>query len=292
MNILDTDGEQGNWRPLVVSIALTGQCYKGCEFCYASSTKDGATNWTYSDLVDFIVDLDKNGVFSVTLGGGEPTIWNEQEAKKTFYDFINEVSERVSLSLTFTTSGVPELKYNSIPNIPVCFSCHHPDELNFVLASVERLRGQSDNVGINFLVWRSRLPECREAIQCLVDAGFDDILLLTMQPTGFGIDFADETMNESEVDVFIKSLDMAFIRLTACQKPHTLVSSDMGCGANDWFVSITEHRVVKSCSFVDGGNQLIEPTYEALLRATKNLPRLPCYRSFMDSQMAYIAAKG
>ena len=62
----------------------------------------------------------------------------------------------------------------------------------------------------------------------------------------------------------------------------------MGCGANDWFVSITEHKIVKSCSFVDRGHPLTEPTYQALLAATKDLPRLPCYRSYQTSEIAML----
>jgi hypothetical protein len=290
--MLDTDGGRDHWRPLVVSLAQTGQCYKGCDFCYASSTRKGTTRWTYSDLTDFIVDLDRNGVFSVTLGGGEPVLWHDSIAQKTFYDLINELSERVSLSLTFTTSGIPELNYDAFPNLPVRLSCHRPEELNFVLKCAERLRSRTDHVGINFLLWRSRLPECREAIHRLVQAGFDDILLLVMQTMGLGAGFAQEVVNGSELDSFLRSLELDFIRLTACVKPRTLASSDMGCGANDWFVSITEHKVVQSCSFVGRGNPLMEPTYQALLQATQNLPRLPCYRSFRDSPLARIGRMG
>jgi len=287
MNLLDTDSRGEDWRPLIVSIAVTGRCYKGCRFCYASSVKNGASDWTYSELVDFIVDLDGNGVFSVTLGGGEPTLWKDQTARKTFYDLISELTERVSLTLTFTTSGVPKLKLDEIPNIPVRLSCHHPGETDWVLRIAEDLRQRSDKVGINFLLWRSQLPRCRESIHKFLDSGFDDILLLTMQPVGFGIDFAHESLNEHETASFLKSLGINSLRLTACQKPpRPFVSTDMGCGANDWFVSITEQKLVKSCSFIEAGHPLEEPTYQALLKARANLPRLPCYRSFKESELA------
>jgi hypothetical protein len=66
-------------------------------------------------------------------------------------------------------------------------------------------------------------------------------------------------------------------------------SADRGCGANDWFVSITEEKIVKSCSFIDRGRPLLEPTCQALLAATQELPRLPCYRSYQTSTLAQIA---
>jgi hypothetical protein len=47
MNVLDTDLRGETWRPLYVSIALTGRCLKGCPFCYASSTEEGTTQWAF-----------------------------------------------------------------------------------------------------------------------------------------------------------------------------------------------------------------------------------------------------
>ena len=70
LNVLDTDIKAERWQPLNVSIAITGRCFKGCPFCYASSTKAGMTHWRYAELVDFISDLDQNGVFSITLSNG------------------------------------------------------------------------------------------------------------------------------------------------------------------------------------------------------------------------------
>jgi hypothetical protein len=291
MNVLDTDLRGERWHPLIVSIAVTGHCLKGCKFCYASATQTGTSNWTYSELVDFIVDLDRNGVFSVTLGGGEPIVWEDLKSGKTFYDLISELNERVSLTLTFTTSGVPKLKSNQIPpKIPVRLSCHQPNEANRVLRIATDLRQHIDKVGINLLLWRSQLPQCRDAVHKFLASGFDDILLLTMQPAGFGIAFAYESLCEHETASFLKSLSLNSLRLTACQKPPRLFAgADMGCGANDWFISITEHKRVKSCSFVSNGHPLEEPTYTALLKATENLPRLPCYRAFTESEVARFA---
>ena len=289
LNILDTDAPRGRWRPLIVSIALTGQCLKGCSFCYASSTPAGASAWTYQDLVDFAVDLDRNGVYSITLGGGEPTLWSDLEAGKTFYDLVRELSERVSLGLTFTTSGIPDLRFDLIPNMPVRLSCHYPHQVEFVLRCALQLRERLDHVGINFLLWRSRLAECREAILRLVSAGFDDVLLLCMRPVGRGTSFAHESVDGRDLQAFLRSLDTDVVRLSACEEPGGHPSTDMGCGASDWFISISEHRVVKACSFSEEGARLFEPTYAALSRAATDLPRLPCYRSYLHTPLARLA---
>jgi hypothetical protein len=290
LNVLDTDGKGDHWRPLIVSIALTGLCYKSCSFCYASSTKAGTSAWGYAELVDFIMDLDRNGVFSVTLGGGEPTLWEDPHTGKNFYDLVSTLFGRVSLTLTFTTSGIPRLRVEQLPDMPLRLSCHHPAETLPIIERAETYRKTLSQVGINLLLWRSRLDECRQAITQFLAAGFNDILLLTMLPAGFGVDFAVEALHEQEVAAFIQSLGVNSVRLTGCQKPPSIsVSADMGCGANDWFVAITEAKKVKSCSFVDQGHPLTEPTYQALLAATANLPRLPCYRSYRTAPVGQLA---
>ena len=223
MNVLDTDIRGESWRPLVVSIAITGRCYKACHFCYASSTKEGTSSWRYSEVVDFIVDLDRHGVFSVTLGGGEPTLWEDEEAGKNFYDLISELYQRVSLSLTFTTSGVPKISYQAVPNLPLRLSCHYPWEAQAVLKRAKEWRQSISSVGINLLLWRSKLEACQQAIYRFLAEGFDDILLLTMQPAGFGVHFADEALSEHEVASFIKGLRLNGIRLTACHKTAPLL---------------------------------------------------------------------
>lgn len=289
LNVLDTDGPRGSWRPLVVSLALTSRCRKGCGFCYAAAGPEGSTAWGYADLMRFVLDLDREGVFSVTLGGGEPLVWRDPAAGKGFYDLINDLAGRVSLDLTFTTGGVPEPEVDRLPNIPVRLSCHRPEELEYVLRCAERLRRRLDHVGINFLLWRSRLPECRDAIHRLAAAGFDDILLLAMQPTGRGAAFAHERVAGPDLHAFLRTLGLECVRLAACEAPGALPGADMGCGANDWFVSVDEHRRVRACSFAPEGRALAEPTYQALLEASRGLPRPPCYRPYLKSPLAHLS---
>lgn len=293
LNVLDTDLKAERWQPLNVSIAITGRCYKGCPFCYASSTKAGTTHWRYSELIEFITDLDQNNVFSVMLGGGEPTLWEDPQAGKDFYDLVNALYGHVTLALTFTTSGIPALQVERLPELPLRLSCHTPDEAATIIARADRCRQSVSQVGINLLLWRSKLDACRQAVAQFVAAGYHDILLLTMLPAGFGVQFAAESLSENEVAAFIKSLDISSIRLTACQQPPLKMrSSDMGCGANDWFVSISEEKVVKACSFIDRGQLLPALTYQGLLATTQHLPRLPCYRPYQTSQIGQIALHG
>jgi hypothetical protein len=290
MNVLDTDVRSETWRPLYVSIALTGRCLKGCPFCYASSTEEGTTQWGFGDLVAFIRDLDENGVFAVTLGGGEPTLWEDPQAAKTFYDLVTLLHRSVTLSLTFTTSGMPSLRGDLLPDMPFRLSCHSPEEAERVIAKVKALGKSLKQVGINLLLWRSKLEECRRAVAQFLAAGIDDILLLTMLPSGFGINFAAEALSDEMIGEFVTSLPNSCVRLTACHKPpHRTLSADMGCGANDWFVSITEGKLVRSCSFISHGTPLLEPTYRGLLYATRQLPRLPCYRPYHTSRLGQIA---
>jgi MoaA/NifB/PqqE/SkfB family radical SAM enzyme len=292
LNVLDTDIRAPVWRPLIVSLALTGRCVKGCPFCYASSTPEGTSAWMYEELLEFIVDLDRHEVFSVTLGGGEPTLWQDPVTGKTFYDLIGTLHSRVSLSLTFTTSGVPRLAYDRLPDLPVRVSCQYPQEVEAVLEVAHQLRGSVAHVGINVLLWKSQLDGCLRAIERLASAGFTDLLLLTVQTVGFGGTLSHEAMNDDEVARFLERLPVETVRLTACHRPpDRFPAADMGCGANDWFVSVSERKIVQSCSFVPRGQPLLEPTYRGLLAARQSLPRLPCYRCYQRSPVAAWAAR-
>ncbi len=288
IHILDTAGDRGRWRPLVVSIALTRLCHKECAFCYASagSGRDGGDSlWPYDDLITLIADLDKNGVFCITLGGGEPTLWQDPSTSRTFYDLVDEIHHRFSVAVTFTSSGSAAVAYDRLPYIPVRLSCHEPGEVEGVLRSARQMRERARCVGINLLLWRTRLDECRLAVRRLVNAGFHDILLLTLKNVGRGAAHHSERVDPEELARWLRTLDLDFVRLASCDPVPAMMSSDMGCGSGDWFLSISEQRVVKSCSFVDAGHPLHELSYEGLVRASLNLPRMTCYRPFTDSPL-------
>lgn len=284
LNLLDTDGARGEWRPLVVSIALTGQCFKECEFCYASATATGASGWSYEELVGLVTDLDRNGAHSVALGGGEPLLWRDRRQGKTFYDLLEDLASRVSLDLTWTTSGEPEPQVHRLANVPVRVSCHLVQELPRVLRQVERLRAKVSRVGVNLLLWPDQLEQCRGAVHTLKAAGVEDILLLTIQAVGRGANFGHALLDGEKLAQFIRSLGQGTFRLTACHAPPSrAIGADLGCGAGDWFVSIDQNKVVRACSFADAGRPLAEATYQALLQAASDPARPRCYRSVWDS---------
>lgn len=209
-------------------------------------------------------------------------MWKDTQAGKDFYDLLAVLHSRVSLSLTFTTGGIPPLRVDELPDIPWRLSCHSPEEAPVILRRAKTWSAKLQHVGINLLLWRSKLEECRRALLLFLEAGINDVLLLPVVPVGFGRGFTEETLSEDMIAAFLSSLRIPSIRLTACHKPPRFsLGADLGCGANDWFVAITAEKVVQSCSFTDHGHPLTTVTYQALLAATAKLSRLPCYRSLM-----------
>ena len=92
---------------------------------------------------------------------------------------------------------------------------------------------------------------------------------------------------------FLTRLRMDTVRLTACHRPpNRFPTADMGCGANDWFVSISERKIVPSCSFIERGQLLPKPMYRGFLAAKQSLPRLSCYRCYQRSAVTAWAASG
>jgi hypothetical protein len=62
-----------SFSPELVDIKITDYCDKRCSFCYQGSTEEGQHgNTNYINQVIYM--LEKNQVFEVALGGGEPTL--------------------------------------------------------------------------------------------------------------------------------------------------------------------------------------------------------------------------
>ncbi len=80
-----------------ISIELTNQCPKACSFCYNHSDPRGQTAWQVHELVEFVSDCARHGVKAVSLGGGEPLIY------EGLFDVLTEL--RGTLFRSLTTSG-------------------------------------------------------------------------------------------------------------------------------------------------------------------------------------------
>ncbi|MBF0234761.1 MAG: radical SAM protein [Desulfamplus sp.] len=268
-----------SWKPVHISIALTSRCEKNCDFCYADSGKDGETLWKLENVVKMVESCDKNGVFAVTLGGGEPILWNDPTANADFYDLLNELSA-FGCDLSFTTSAVPTVDWARIPHTVIPrISLHHHRELGFIKNEINKAAECRGTIpAVNLLVRKGEIPDLLIGAEKLVKAGVTDFLLLPLRPMGRASGLLSTFIpTEDELNQLVKFFPAPNVKLSSCYRLKNQKDTFLGCGAADWFVSIDEKLCIKSCSFIKTGRVLSHFEYREILEALPFLKRLKCH---------------
>ena len=270
-----------SWKPVHVSIALTARCEKNCDFCYAKSNREGKTLWKLKNILKMVQSCDRNGVFAITLGGGEPTLWEDRSAKADFYDLLNELNA-FSCDFSFTTSAMPTVDWTRIPrNILPRLSLHHHREVDFIDSEIKKAGECRGSIpAVNLLIRREEIDSSLVAAEKLVKAGVSDFLLLPLRATGRASDFGSALIpTEDELRRLVKSFPTQSVKLSSCYRLRDQRDTFLGCGAANWFVSIDEKLCIKSCSFIETGIPLSDFDYAEILKALPLLSCLECHSS-------------
>jgi len=267
------------WKPVHISIALTSQCEKNCTFCYAESSKKGKTQWKLKNIVKMVKSCDQNGVFAVTLGGGEPILWNDKSAKANFYDLLSELSS-FGCDISFTTSAVPKVDWARIPHtILPRLSLHHHQEIDFIndeIKTAVECRGAIP--AVNLLVRKGEIDDLLIAAEKLAKTGVRDFLLLPLRPVGRASNLSSSLIpGKDDLQQLIRLFPAPNVKLSSCCHLENQKDTFLGCGAGDWFVSIDEKQYIKSCSFIKTGVYLSDFDYQVILNALPFLKRLECH---------------
>ncbi len=267
------------WKPVHISIALTSQCEKSCDFCYAESAREGETLWELENVVKMVESCDQNGVFAVTLGGGEPVLWNDRSAKADFYDLLNELSS-FGCDVSFTTSALPTVDWTRIPHtILPRVSLHHHREIDFIRNEIETAGECRGSIpAVNLLVRKGEIADLLIAAEKLAEAGVSDFLIVPLRPAGRAFGFGSALIpTENELQQLVRLFPVPNVKLSSCCRLENHKDTFLGCGAGDWFVSIDEKHCIKSCSFSKTGISLSDFDYQEILDVLPFLNRLECH---------------
>ena len=235
-----------------ISIELTNRCPKGCSFCYNHSGPVGDTAWQVEELVDFVSDCAAHGVKAVSLGGGEPLI----------YDGLFELLERLrgKLFRSLTTSGwrlsdyLDRLKEAAPDKVHV--SIHFPQnvaEVEHVIGLVKQLERAELRSGVNFLVDREHLEAAATAAQTVRAAGIGNDRIVYLPMRGFHTPTPEQ------------------VSLVAGNDPFQSTSCLSQCARSARFCSISWDRQVAWCSYTQTRASLRELSYAGLTSALDGL---------------------
>ena len=241
-----------------ISIELTERCSKGCGFCYNGSNRVGDTGWTYDELCAFVVDCAAHGVRAFSFGGGEPL-----EAPELLWP-VFEVLRGIAFR-SMTTNGllleravIERLVSAAIDKVHV--SIHNPrdrDEVDRVIAQVTELASAGVRSGINLLVRKSNLDDCKLAAIAANDAGIDNRRIVYLPMRGNDVPSPREVADVARTP----------FQSTTCLS---------ACGESPRFASISARRSVARCSYTIARRTLAIPTHAALVAALTNLELIDC----------------
>lgn len=247
-------------RIKLLSIDLSNYCSKECDFCYNHSKRSGNIMWKPSEVISFAKDCISNGVEAVSLGGGEPFEYDG------IFEVIAELQPLAYLSVT--TNGLPLLQEqvweNLMFNAPdkVHITIHNPNdnsEVNRVMRQIELLALSSIKPGVNLLVSRDMVIECKRVYQNLRKLLNPSQIILV--PRRFSNTPSPEQMSHVTVN-----------------EPFLSASCLLKCTPPDNFASVSWDKRVNQCSYAGGKERLENLTFDGLLNALNNVKFKTCVK--------------
>ncbi|MBL8678211.1 MAG: radical SAM protein [Myxococcales bacterium] len=245
-----------------VSVEPSRRCSKGCAFCYNGSSPDGADGWSADELVAFAEDCAKNGVESLSIGGGEPLEYVGLYSVLAALDGV--------LARTLTTNGIlledPAALDRLVAARPdkVHVSIHSPEnprEVERAATVVLALDARGVHAGVNLLVRRSRLEDATRAYAALLSKGFTPghIVLLPLRAEG-----ERDTPSPEEV---ARVANGTRFQAMSCLS---------GCKKSERFASIGYDKSAAWCSYTRSRRVLRSLEYRALVEALDGLELERC----------------
>jgi sulfatase maturation enzyme AslB (radical SAM superfamily) len=240
-----------------ISVEPSRACSKGCSFCYNGSGPSGDGDWRVAELVAFAIDCARNGVRSISFGGGEPLEF------PGIFDAL--VALEGVLARTLTTNGllldpaaVDALVRARLEKVHV--SIHAPEnarEVTRVIAQARELEARGVRSGVNLLVRASRLQDARAAARRLRDAGIgnDRIVYLPMR--------GSDTPTARDV-------------AAVAHGPFQSMTCLGACGKSPRFASIGADRTAAWCSYTRARRRLARPDHASLIDALNGLGLEDC----------------
>lgn len=242
-----------------ISVELTNACNKGCAFCYNQSHREGETRWTAEEIVALALDCVRHGTRAVSLGGGEPLMFDG------LWRVLDGLRGQVFRSIT--TNGIllarPEVFARLVEARPdkVHISIHHPGsaaEVRFVIDTVQSLHEAGITSGVNLLVPVGQVEAASAAASSLHAAGIDNRRIVYLPQRG-----GPTSPSAREV-------------ARVAGGPFQSMTCLSACGPSPRFCSISWDRQAAWCSYTATRRRLESPTYAALQAALDGLGLAYC----------------
>jgi radical SAM protein with 4Fe4S-binding SPASM domain len=249
--------------PLDAHIAITTRCNMLCQGCYNTCEDDKPKDISMDKAKAVIDKLSELGVFSLSFGGGEPTL------HPGVFDIAAYARDRQVLP-NMTTNGLTMTeqfaeKCSVFGNIH--FSIHKPQDLNHVIPAISIYRkATGKKPGLNLLLTTETVPHLDDVLRKVRRAGIKKVLFLRYKTTGKNKDVQglciDKNINEiPERLKQLQKVNKRMMFLYDCSLFEVLAEngfSDLntyrkfdnnGCLGGNAYIAIDINGMYKPCSF-------------------------------------------
>ena len=281
--------------PLDAHLALTTRCNMYCNGCYSTKLGDEPRDISI-DMAKAIIDkLSGLGVFSLSFGGGEPTLHPQ------LFDIAAYAREKQILP-NMTTNGLTMdeqfAKKCDVFGV-VHFSIHNLKDMDHIFHAIHMYKKiTKKKPGLNLLLTCGILPHLDAILSKARKAGVNKVLLLRYKVTSKNADVqglrADKELEQ--LPKILKNLNWANKRLmflVQCSLFEILAESGFsnfktyfkhdsnGCQGGNAFIAIDINGMYKPCSFwYETFGSVLDMTFDSWA----NCPKLTEFRNMRKGQ--------
>ena len=249
--------------PLDAHIAITTRCNMFCKGCYNTREGDEPKDISLNRAKAVIDKLAELGVFSLSFGGGEPTLHPDVFEIAAYAREKQILPNMTTNGLTMTEQFAE--KCSVFGNVH--FSIHKLDDMNHVFSAIRTYRKKTGNKpGINLLLTAETVPHLDEILSEIKREGIKLVLFLRYKTTAKNIDVQNLCVDDelSGISIRLKQLQQANKRLMFlydCSLFEVLAENDFadigvyrkfdnnGCLGGNAYIAIDVNGMYKPCSF-------------------------------------------
>lgn len=192
--------------PYLVDIKISEYCPFACQFCYQSSTKEGAHAESYFLQYTLADYLAKVGVFNVCFGGGEPTLYNTGHTR---LEHILSSYKRRGFVTSFTTKNYNMHKLSNFDDIikhadAIAISANTLEELSKAVELKKHISNATSPCSVYVQTILELLPweETQQWFDEACKHWFRGITFLGYKSFGFGVNETPNTVPDDWFEYF------------------------------------------------------------------------------------------
>ncbi|MBQ9516901.1 MAG: radical SAM protein [Eubacterium sp.] len=248
--------------PMDAHFALTTRCNLYCRGCYTTTAADEKSDMDFEKAKRIIDNLSKMKVFSVSFGGGEPTLYTKLFELAEYARSKNVLPNITTNGVNMTAEFANQMKVFG----NVHLSLHTMKDKNHLEKAVCLLKKAGiKQIGLNLLLSTDTIPHIESIFKWAKEQRFKRVLCLRYKHTDKNKEIKDLSIDENFYyvfnDIFRFGKKYKIKVMTDCSAVQEFIGygkasekllyyfDTNGCQGGNAYIAITVDGMVKPCSF-------------------------------------------